>query len=658
MLASNSQLEFYLRLYIATYHDVVSSLSVQAVEQKRDITTISTRVRAEGISFLTRTLPSLGKSLDLSMGTGVPLQFTAFKAKAATQLPELFGTLFGTLFNVDGSLRVAPVTVTPSGTDSPTVEAGSVTGAVDSNIDHPSCEAMVGALRALRQLCYMFYKLNIPHTDAQEKEVCENFVSTDARLADLDYNSSEVDRVILGIARALIQRVLCNASPMSGKPKHGPGAVSTGEKPVAKHHFKRYYRRLAEKFPYDEWFFYNSSHLCDKLQEFLACEELEYGTAKVVLVPKDSRGPRLISCEPLEYQWIQQALMRVLVDTIENHRWTRGQVNFTDQTINQRLALEGSKYGNTWVTLDMKEASDRVSLNLVKDLFPEQWYDALYACRSAATQMPDGTIVQLNKFAPMGSAVCFPVEALIFWAISVASVHYYTNMPLRKAAANVFVYGDDIICDGEHHSIIGNTLERYGLLLNANKCCVAGFFRESCGMDAFLGQSVTPVRVRTTWDRRPKAGVLVSYVALHNAMYDAGYFCTADYIMEQIQEIWKWTIPVVSGWYGYPLTRVEPSCIAFVRIDATRFSDRTRARKRFNNRLQRLEVQGLAMERSAVMSSSFSWNLMLRCETERSDNVAESTSVNTAKHAPTGQYPMAHGDKLRRAWTPIPDGIG
>lgn len=636
-----SHVGFYTEMLVNTYFDMVSVLCPQ-YEQQRDLVVIRDRIAHEGLSFITKTLPRLGKAIDRSLSDGSTLQTQNFKLKRGSKLPCFMGTFLSVLFEPDGKPKLATSLVAPIVTsyDRKKEVPGMVSRDVRNHVND-SCETAVNALRVLRQVCFMFYKLETPYTKAQENRVIADFIQTELELETLDVNRELSSSVLLGTARNLISRVLANATPYAGIPRHGPGAVATGECQSEKHVFKRYYRRLAEKFPYDHWFYTNATHLSDELASLDALEDLEHGTAKVVLVPKDSRGPRLISCEPLEYQWIQQSLMSVLVSTLENHPWTRGQVNFKDQTINQRMALLGSVAPFNWCTLDMKEASDRVSLELVKALFPSEWFEALYASRTPQTRLPDGTLVRMKKFAPMGSAVCFPVEALVFYALGVSALHHYTDTPLRKAASQVYVYGDDIICHTANHGVIGSTLEQFGLKLNRDKCCVAGPFKESCGMDAFFGVSVTPVRVRTTWSYRRKPSALASYVALHNAAYERGWYHLAEYILVELQNIWSWTIPIVSN--------KDVGCIAFVREDTPRFQSRARWRVRYNRNLHRREVLGYVNRSSTVMSTNVGWSLLLRVLTDY-ERRADSRESPT-RSQPTGEYPIAHRAKLRRAWT-------
>jgi hypothetical protein len=192
---------------------------------------------------------------------------------------------------------------------------------------------------------------------------------------------------------------------------------------------------------------------------------------------------------------------------LESHRLTKGYVNFTHQEVNRDLALHGSIHEHI-ATLDLKDASDRVSLALVRRVFAKVpvVLQALEACRTTETQLPDGRLVELKKFAPMGSALCFPVEALIFWAILVSAMCKRTRLPLSVVGKRIFVYGDDIIVPVDWAPQCMLALERVGLRVNTAKCCITGPFKESCGMDAFKGVCVTPIRFRKQWTDRNSDG--------------------------------------------------------------------------------------------------------------------------------------------------------
>lgn len=232
-------------------------------------------------------------------------------------------------------------------------------------------------------------------------------------------------------------------------------------------------------------------------------------TSRLLTVPKDSRGPRIICCEPVELMYIQQGVARDLMYYIEHHDYTKGHVNFVDQTINNRLVLEASA-SLEWATIDLSDASDRVGVALVQYLFPEWVSRKWLALRSTATELPDGTVVPLRKFAAMGSALCFPVESLVFWALAVGCIWECTS-DLSFALDCVYVYGDDIIVKDEYALRVMNTLESAGLKVNRDKSFIGSVpFRESCGVDGLLGHDVTPLRIRNLPPQRPSDGSAIA----------------------------------------------------------------------------------------------------------------------------------------------------
>jgi hypothetical protein len=191
--------------------------------------------------------------------------------------------------------------------------------------------------------------------------------------------------------------------------------------------------------------------------------------------------------------YYQQGLMSLLVETIESHPLTRGSVNFTDQQVNQVKAREGS-ISRKLATLDLKDASDRLSLDVVRWLFPDRWYRALCAVRSRSTVIDipsQGSMrVPLLKHAPMGSATCFPVMALVIWAL-IKAAHF------ARRAPQVYVYGDDIICSTDESQSVMDLLESVGFAVNRGKSFyTATPFRESCGKEYWDGSDVTPVYCR------------------------------------------------------------------------------------------------------------------------------------------------------------------
>jgi hypothetical protein len=599
---------------------------------ERTVKILSDRLAEEGIGFLTKALPSLGKWLDKSLALGHicsdPSE-VGFKTDGSSRLPAFLGELFSDVFDNDG--RVSPT-------------------------------SSVASVRCLRQILYAFYKLELPYAPETERAIVEKFEKTDRELEVHNTNfckmqewfdqSHTIRKIVSGLerdrfsvrsalkkylseidakeyvewlanafvkecersqntsmrhsydyydaksalvesrgelfeirehveilsdddkrltgklrwlrilrkARILLARVFRGFDPKNIVPSHGPGAVSTKEELWGKWRWTHVPHRITTVYPLDEYFFVNSDHVVDRLQYMFTIGDDE-SAARVCLVPKDSRGPRLISCEPLANQWVQQGLGRAIVERVESCPLTRHEVHFTDQIPNQKAALLGSMEGK-YATLDLSEASDRVCLELVKLLFPEPLLEALLAVRTQETQLPDGRSLKYQKYAPMGSALCFPVLACTVWSLLHAGltdamgIDPINGSNAKKWNETCLVYGDDVVVPTAQAADAIAILESFGFVVNRDKSCTqGGLFRESCGMDAFKGEPVTPVRFRTVWTSHPHPEPFESYCKYASAFYDRGYLHAHQTLVELLfhtygplaDEDWHLPVPSVKG---------------------------------------------------------------------------------------------------------------
>lgn len=515
-----SQVALLLPCYKLLFHEELPRVHQHHEEFARDFHTISKRTSSEGIEFLTRSLPALGKAIDASLKSG-RLLAPGFQRRKRTvrgnrvryALPNFLWVLLSRCFNP-------------------------FTGRVLNDLD-------VCALNDLRQICYLAYKMELPYKSKDEQKVINGFVATDGSLPELNNCPGKVSEAI-DLGNSLLQAVLSGFDPTDIQPMPGPGATADRMKPWEKYNPQCIYEQLETLYPFSEYFVLGKLHAWD--QYYSKPEALpvkKTGAARVILVPKDSRGPRLISAEPSSYMFIQKGLSSKLVDTVEKHPLTKRRVNFTSQKINRRLALRGSIDGR-YDTIDLSEASDRVSLELVKRLFKgTSLLGSLLATRTPRTVLPSGETIKLRKFAPMGSALCFPIEALSFWALGAGLLHVYAGLPIRKAARMLYVYGDDIIMQHGYAPYLIWGFQKVGLKVNLPKSCLSGFFRESCGCDAYRGQDVTPIKLR-----RPHPGkqrlderTLLSYIDYSNQFWKKGYYSLALYF-ESLVEKSHGTIPL------------------------------------------------------------------------------------------------------------------
>lgn len=284
-------------------------------------------------------------------------------------------------------------------------------------------------------------------------------------------------------------------------PRHGPGSVSTGEKVHQKMNFSRMYTSLV---PHGGSSLVSLNRRHDHSSETL--ELLRFGITKVIEVPKDMSKNRVISCEPLELQFLQQGIMSELM-----RRLRHSNIHFKDQSINQ---LHSRLLSNA--TLDMSNASDTVSRMIVKQIFPADWYELLEATRSSFARTPSGALVPLRCFSPMGSAVCFPVEALVFYTIARLVAHRS-----RCSSRSIHVYGDDIIVPLSMAGDLIDYLCESGFEPNVSKCCYRTPFRESCGAEWFDSCDVSITRVkRFSSSRRDNFSMRDYQVKLHNSGFE------------------------------------------------------------------------------------------------------------------------------------------
>lgn len=401
--------------------------------------------------------------------------------------------------------------------------------------DEPSNSQRAERIYAVRQFLLLLSKLELAVTLTDES--LEAFVGRVTQTVTLPVQKRA--------ARALVHHMLYGIDIFNVIPKHGPGAVAEGDPPHLKGH-----RRLVNQndWAYGPEFFLTSSMFLEYAYTGEPAFTAVPAVARLVAVPKDFRGPRLICAEPSFNQWIQQGQARAIVDGLERNPITQNRVNFTSQLFNQELALESSQSGK-YATLDLKDASDLVRVTHVHELFPDKIRELLMCTRSGQVSLPQGREpVNITTMAPMGSSVCFPVEAVVFYAVAVTAITEVRLGPdgaLRKLSslsgareaarmADVHVYGDDIIVPAIYAESVMQLLRSFGFLPNESKCCLlqAPSFRESCGVDAWAGVNVTPIKFRHLLDRSKPEGLLgvrdVINNLLNKKLYEAAAFLLSE----------------------------------------------------------------------------------------------------------------------------------
>jgi len=221
--------------------------------------------------------------------------------------------------------------------------------------------------------------------------------------------------------------------------------------------------------------------------------------SRLTTVPKNEDTERTIAIEPsgnmclqlAAGMYLEGALRRIGLD-IRNQ-----------QPKNVAMAKRGSEYGDV-ATLDLKSASDMISIDLVRALMPGSWFDLLMKLRSPTITVPrdgksrDSDIqVELHMISTMGNGFTFPLMTLIIVALIYGYRCTRGGPSLFIDWTNTCVFGDDIIIPTHEYVDIVDVLTKAGLIVNLDKSYSDGTFRESCGGDFSNGVDITPFYVKS-----------------------------------------------------------------------------------------------------------------------------------------------------------------
>lgn len=492
------------------------------VSTSRDNQTVTARVEHEGLSFLTITLPDFGKDFEKSLDSGQICddQFPGFARTGG--LPRFLGGFLRNVFDYKSGLL----------------------------LDDPCKDSIF----SIRQLTLLMGKIALPCSDARVERAllkyieCEQEVRQGDRTLDpnLLEEFGQVSLVLFGDVFAQVDLAAYQGELV---PKHGPGATADKLRGNSKFDQTEWTTRLEEHFPYGEYSIpsWRFSYLLEPVN-FL--EPGAERPVKVITVPKTLKTPRIIAVEPTCMQYTQQALMEKLVRGLERDSLVSPMIGFGQQEPNRRMAELGSRSGSL-ATLDLSEASDRVSNQHVRRMvrhFPHL-HGALDACRSRKADVPGHGVIRLAKFASMGSAVCFPVEAMVFLTIAVMGIMRHRSLrharDIRSLHGQVRVYGDDIIIPTDCVDSVIDLLEAFSLKVNVSKSLWTGKFRESCGAEFYDGRDISITRVRQTFpSSRKETTKVIATVSLRNRLYEAGLWRSAFWID-------TWMEPLLGGNYPY-----------------------------------------------------------------------------------------------------------
>ncbi len=484
-----------------------------------DYKTVQSRVKHEGASFLTITLPNFCTDFQKGLAAG-RVDHDLFKGFTFTGgLPRFLGGFLDLVFDRGTGLL----------------------------LDKPNIDAVY----AVRQLTLMFGKILLPCSDARKEAAIEGYLQCEqsVKQADLDRGPQETEdfaRVSRLLWADLFSAVDNSVANHEIVPKHGPGSTADRLSGNQKFNQTEWTERLEGVFPAGDFLLPNWRHFSN-LDRINWLEPGQERPVRVILVPKTLKTPRIIAVEPTAMQYAQQGLLESFEKAVRENDNARHFVRWKSNVPNQKLARLGSLFGEL-ATLDLSEASDRVSNQLVRVMLRNHPHlgEAVDATRSrkAEVSVAGGKkIIRLAKFASMGSALCFPMESLVFMTVIFLGIERELKRPLtandvQSFRGQVRTYGDDIIVPVRYVRSVVGCLETFGFKVNASKSFWSGYFRESCGKDYFMGEDVSVVRVRREIPtQRSNVEEIISTVSLRNQLYKRGLWRTVRWLDDVVERV-------------------------------------------------------------------------------------------------------------------------
>lgn len=528
----NSNLAYVLTIMESLLDEASTQWPESASRFRKDLSYLRRAAEQRGLAFFTLTLPDLGKAFDRSLAEAsflaseVPLGVPMIKKR-----PELFGDLYMKVFCEGGKLR---------------------------------SDADATAVHFFRQLTYCFKKLRLDCTPEKVQGTLDEFFAVESELPpsypctwddnvpywqerhghplgdyarESDTYMGNRESLPWDTLRRISRYVISNLGVPDYwelEPKHGPGVVSETSGWISKYEFPHWPKKLGLFYPFD-WF---ATGILDTIPDFSEDEP----PSRLIAVPKTQKGPRLICAEPIAHQWMQQSIWR-WIDGRSRNSLLSETIRFRDQEVSRMRALHASIDGSN-CTIDLSAASDRLSTRLVEYIFQgSPLLDHFHASRTRYLEQNLSSKhpkrILLRKFSPMGSALTFPVQSIVFtilslWGLKLTEGTEGDLSTIEKDLRRITVFGDDIIAPTAAYPAIERVLYSCGLKVNASKSFFKGNFRESCGMDAFRGNDVTPAYILGSYNGSPSS--MATVLETSNNFHKSGFWKTASTIVSLLPE--------------------------------------------------------------------------------------------------------------------------
>jgi len=638
---SKSYESVILGLYTAIFKDI--SVSLPTVRQlERDENRLLSAVQTRGLRFILIDMPAFSKHFDRCLADG---------RLTASGIPHF------------GTLRSSPVPVFLQGLVMRVFEKN---GMLTSN-------PCINSIFMIRQLLNAAKKIEMDCPEKVRESTLNRYIEQERSIRPPSLNwhgggfdhrpnlvlhssshgsgelslcghsllENEPAAEFLDVVHAIADRV-CSSfgsfEPNDYRFKHGPGAVADAIGGKFKYEFPTWSQQLERVFPYADFGFANFGHWADStaLSEVASDDVIP---SKVLTVRKSQKAPRIIAKEPTANMWCQQAVRDFLERAVADSPIISA-ISFRDQTNNGRMALEASASETHW-TVDLSDASDRLSLWLVERLFRANLtlLNAFQSSRSGYSSVPlkdKDVLISNKKFAPQGSATTFPVQTITFAILAVSSVIYtrgwkVTRANIVRASKEVQVYGDDSLIPADSGRAYVSLLTYCGLTVNYAKTYGTGKFRESCGVEAYDGVDVTPAYIKVPYTESDPTSVS-SVVECSNNFFMKFMWHSAAYLES--------TLP---RWVRNHLAVVGPEVGPFGLNSFSGTNIPSVNKTRWNASLQREEYLALSVNTKVTRSQPGGLGHLLQYFTE-------APRQDTQWESGVGSRPSS---SLRKKWEPL-----
>lgn len=337
--------------------------------------------------------------------------------------------------------------------------------------------------------------------------------------------------------------------------RHGPGLTAEGLEGIDKNVAKIEASLLG------------TSYFKDIEEKWLPDSTTDLRT-RIRFVPKDWRRNRVIGMEPV---W---GMCAQLAAKAELERALITWIPFKDQREHRMKMCKVWDFEIT--TVDLSEASDRISVSLAEQICPVSWFRMLSAIRTKEYDYK-GHVGKTGSFALMGNGFCFPFLSSVCLAMALVACCRTFGLPLNRASFRYFqrkcgvsTFGDDLIVPSAARDQLRALMTYCGLSVNDAKSG-NDHFLECCGLYLFKG--IKPYELVRLKDSGTSSQAILHQVALQNNLYNRGYLRSAAEIARQLD--------------GLPCTTQRGL------LGVALFTD-SDTKMRVNGKLQRREFQGLS----------------------------------------------------------------